>query len=191
MSWSSYDSASATLISLTIKSPSSFLLTHLYQFFGALLGCSKYGSGVFTAYQGDSSMYEVHKFMNLGPNELGYFITQVALSGASFGVTEDDLTAVGKSLNAAFGFRCAPEAEIIPGLGKQLNSMCIADECPLHPNATCDAYETDGKGTSGGGGNDTSGNDGGSDKSGSGKNFVSGILLWGSLVPAGLLMWAA
>jgi len=37
------------------------LLTHLYQYFGALLGCSQYGKGAFPAYQGFGSMYQVHK----------------------------------------------------------------------------------------------------------------------------------
>ena len=41
---------------------SSMLLTHLYEYFGILLGCSQVGiSAAFPAYGGDSSMYEVHK----------------------------------------------------------------------------------------------------------------------------------
>ena len=39
----------------------SFLLAHLYQFFGVLLGCSQYGHMGFPAYGGEASMYEVHK----------------------------------------------------------------------------------------------------------------------------------
>ena len=38
-----------------------FLLTHLYEFFGLLLGCTKVGSKDFPAYGGDPSMYNVHK----------------------------------------------------------------------------------------------------------------------------------
>ncbi|KAJ3480546.1 hypothetical protein NLG97_g8049 [Lecanicillium saksenae] len=49
------------------KSNQHFLLTHLYQFFGTLLGCSKQGMSGFDAYDGNPSMYKVHKFMNLGP----------------------------------------------------------------------------------------------------------------------------
>jgi len=37
------------------------LLTHLYQYFGVLLGCSQYGMGAFPKYMGDNSMYQVHK----------------------------------------------------------------------------------------------------------------------------------
>ena len=39
------------------------LLTHLYEFFGTLLGCSHVGMAGFDAYAGDASMYEVHKYV--------------------------------------------------------------------------------------------------------------------------------
>lgn len=40
-----------------------FLLTHLYQFIGALTGCSQYGANsMFPSYMGDPSMYSVHKY---------------------------------------------------------------------------------------------------------------------------------
>lgn len=38
-----------------------FLVTHLYEFFGLLLGCSQVGSADFPAYGGDPNMYNVHK----------------------------------------------------------------------------------------------------------------------------------
>jgi hypothetical protein len=39
----------------------STLLTHLYEYFGVLLGCSTVGSSGFPAYGGSSSQYQVHK----------------------------------------------------------------------------------------------------------------------------------
>ena len=42
-------------------SPNSTLLTHLYSYFGVLLGCTKVGTDGFPAYGGEASMYEVHK----------------------------------------------------------------------------------------------------------------------------------
>ncbi|KDN70029.1 hypothetical protein CSUB01_08476 [Colletotrichum sublineola] len=120
----------------------SLLLTHLYQFFGALLGCSKYGMAGLPRYGGFASMYEVHKFMDLDENELGYFIQQVALAGASFGVAPDDLKTVGTALNQLFGLRCSPAATAIPEQGPQLQAICIADSCPLSPNAVCASYQT-------------------------------------------------
>ncbi|KAF4780842.1 hypothetical protein HER10_EVM0003375 [Colletotrichum scovillei] len=118
-----------------------FLLTHLYQFFGALLGCSQYGMAGFPKYSGFASMYEVHKFMDLDQNELGYFITQVAMAAASFGVAQDDLKAVGMALNQLFGMRCSPPATAIPEQGPQLQAICIQDSCPISTNSTCASYQ--------------------------------------------------
>lgn len=79
--------------------------------------------------------------MNLNAHEIGYFITQVGLAAASFGVAEDDVTAVGESLGKIFGYRCAPPAVVVPSQGAHLQSICLAEECPLSPNATCAAYD--------------------------------------------------
>jgi hypothetical protein len=120
----------------------SFLLTHLYQFFGSLLGCSEQGMAGFDAYSADPSMYDVHKFMDLSKAEMDYFITQVGLSAASFGVADADVTAVGESLNKLFNVRCAPATEVIKGQGKQLQSICINEEtCPLAEDAVCSKYD--------------------------------------------------
>jgi hypothetical protein len=117
------------------------LLTHLYQYFGALLGCTLQGNEAFPAYSGDESQYQVHKFMALDISEVTYFIQQVGLSAKSFGVADDDLTIVGGALMSTFGYRCAPAATVIPVQGPQLQSICIDESCPLSPNATCDSYE--------------------------------------------------
>ncbi|KAK8107610.1 uncharacterized protein PG998_009623 [Apiospora kogelbergensis] len=121
-----------------------FLLTHLYQFFGSLLGCSQQGMPGFDAYTAAPSMYKVHKFMDLNKYEVGYFIQQVGMAAASFGVAEDDVKAVGTALNTLFGYRCAPPATAIKAQGPQLQSICIDGSCPVSPmaNGTCDAgYE--------------------------------------------------
>lgn len=70
-------------------------------------------------------MYETHKFMALDEKDVGYFITQVGLSAASFGVSEEDVAAVGMALQTTFGMRCSP-----PVLGPQsaepeLQAICI------------------------------------------------------------------
>jgi len=79
--------------------------------------------------------------MALDEYQLGYFITQVGLAAASFGVATEDVTAVGKALAALFGLRCAPPTVVIPSQGAQLQSICIVDSCPLAPNSTCSSYE--------------------------------------------------
>lgn len=118
------------------------LLTHLYEYFGALLGCSQYGSGdAFPAYGGSNSMYKVHKFMDLSAYEVGYFVQQVGLSAASFGVAKEDIMVVANALSMTFGYKCAPEAVVIPSQPAALQAICIGDACPLSANATCASYQ--------------------------------------------------
>ncbi|KAF7560417.1 hypothetical protein G7046_g3737 [Stylonectria norvegica] len=118
-----------------------FLLTHLYQFFGSLLGCSMQGMTGFDAYNGTASMYSVHKFMNLNYAETTYFIQQVGMAAASFGVATDDITAVATALAGLFDVKCAPATTAIKAQGDQLQSICIAEDCPLAPNSTCAKYD--------------------------------------------------
>ncbi|KAJ8118010.1 hypothetical protein ONZ43_g4081 [Nemania bipapillata] len=125
----------------TQSSSQYFLLTHLYQFFGSLLGCSKQGMPGFAAYGGHASMYEVHKFMALDPYEMGYFITQVGLAASSFGVADSDVQAVGSALASLFDYRCAPPTTVIQSQGAQLQSICIAEDCPLAADSVCDSYQ--------------------------------------------------
>ncbi|KAL8278756.1 hypothetical protein RQP46_008825 [Phenoliferia psychrophenolica] len=113
-----------------------FLLTHLYEYFGLLLGCTEVGMTGFPAYGGDANMYDVHKFMVLSPAQLGYFITQVALSAQSFGVAATDIAAVGKSLIGAFDNRCGAATAIGPLAAEPL-SICTDPSCPLAPMSNC------------------------------------------------------
>ena len=113
-----------------------FLMTHLYQFFGQLLGCSQ-----FPAYSGRNSMFEAHKFMNLNQNQIGYFITQVGLAAKSFGVTDADITTVATLLTNTFNKRCnAPAA--VAGAPIGLQSICNGAACPLADNPQCGLYST-------------------------------------------------
>jgi hypothetical protein len=119
------------------------LLTHLYQFFGKLLDCSAYNTSEFPAYSGHD-MASSHAFMNLDPSEFGYFVQQVGLAATSFGVTEEDVTAVATALQKLFGYKCSPAATVIPEQGMTLNSICQNEDCPLDPKATCAAYPNNG-----------------------------------------------
>lgn len=103
------------------------------------------GMAGFDAYESAASMFEVHKFMNLNHAETTYFIQQVGMAAASFGVAEADVEAVGEALTNLFNVRCGPPTEVIPGQGEQLQSICIDEEtCPLAEDATCDEYENGG-----------------------------------------------
>ncbi|KAF7944433.1 hypothetical protein EAE96_010827 [Botrytis aclada] len=123
------------------KSNQYSLVTHLYQYFGVLLSCSKQGGADFPRYMGSASQYNVHKFMYLSDAEVNYFIEQVALSAASFGVSDSDLTTIGYSLQQSFGFRCLPPTIIVPAQGRQLQSICTDTTCPLAPNNSCAFYD--------------------------------------------------
>lgn len=118
------------------------LLTHLYEYFGAVFGCSDYGMTGYPAYAGDASLYEVHKFMGLDENQVGYFNEQVGLSAASFGVSMADVTAAGMELNKIFNNRCGPNITVIPAQGPQMQSICVDPSCPIAANGSCSGYPT-------------------------------------------------
>jgi len=118
------------------------LLTHLYEYFGTLLGCTMQGSTDYPAYSGEGSMYNVHKFMDLSAAEVGWFIQNVAFSAASFGVAQADLMDVGTALGGLFGHKCAAAAVVIPTQPAALQSICIGANCTDAANATCAAYAT-------------------------------------------------
>ena len=104
----------------------SKLLTHLYSYFGVLLGCSMIGEGDYPAYSGSPSQYSVHKYMDLDAFQVGYFITQVGLAASSFGVADADVGAVGMALNSLFGYRCSPPTIVVAAQEVQLQAICEA-----------------------------------------------------------------
>ncbi|KAK9437476.1 hypothetical protein VB005_08466 [Metarhizium brunneum] len=124
------------------KTSHHFLLTHLYEFFGSLTGCSMQGMAGFDAYNGQASMAEVHKFMGLGKPEMDYFVTQVGLAAASFGVAKDDISAIADSLNSVFNVACGPPTAVVKAQGPQLQSICIDQStCPkAAKDPMCDMY---------------------------------------------------
>lgn len=125
----------------TNTSSQYFLLTHLYQYFGILLGCSmQMNNTAFPLYSGAASQFQVHRFMNLSQPEMDYFITQVGLSAASFGVAPADVMAVGMELNNTFNQRCSAPQAVITYQGSQLQAICVNPSCPLASNAVCAAY---------------------------------------------------
>jgi len=116
------------------------LATHLYQYFGYLLGCSMMGTDAFPSYQGSPSQYSVHKYMYLTHAQNTYFINQVALAAQSFGVASSDISAVGTALNGLFNVRCGPNTSVPSTASAQPQSICITNDCPLAANSSCAAY---------------------------------------------------
>ena len=78
--------------------------------------------------------------MDLDAHEVGYFIQQVGLSAQSFGVSSDDVAAVGNLLTTTFDGKCSAAATVIPAQGAQLQAICTANDCPMAANANCPAY---------------------------------------------------
>lgn len=124
----------------TMGSNQYFLVTHLYQYFGSLLGCTMQGNTAFPAYEGNPSQYDVHKYMYLTNAQNTYFIQQVALAASSFGVATSDIQAVGAALNMYFNQRCTQNVSI-PATARPLpQAICISSDCPLAANSSCAAY---------------------------------------------------
>lgn len=174
----------------TQNSNQYFLLTHLYQFFGKLLGCSKEDTTGFPGYSGINGQFEVHKFMNISKPQMDYFITQVGLAALSFGVSKDDVTIVGNALNSTFGRRCSPPVAVIVEQGEHLEAICINPNCVLATSAVCAQYQVaaTATGTTGATGGSSSAPAGGAASSSKpagtsgGEKLSRNSLVWGLLI---------
>lgn len=83
--------------------------------------------------------------MKSDPFESGFFSEQIVLAAKSLGFEEADCDFTQKALDATFGNRCSPAAPVIPAsAGPQLQAICVSENCPLDPNATCSAYPDNG-----------------------------------------------
>ena len=121
------------------------LTSHLYQFFGALIGCMASG---FPAYGGVPDMMTVHRFMDIDEAENNFFISQVGAAATALGVTNADVTTIATILDSLFNTRCPDNLTAADGVPAFLigtnPSICQADTCPLDPNSTCDDEEDQG-----------------------------------------------
>jgi hypothetical protein len=83
--------------------------------------------------------------MKSDPFESGFFNEQIVLAAKSLGFEQADCDFTQKALEATFGNRCSSAAPVIPAsAGPQLQAICVSENCPLDPNATCSAYPDDG-----------------------------------------------
>ncbi|KAH8819334.1 hypothetical protein F5884DRAFT_864901 [Xylogone sp. PMI_703] len=115
---------------------------HVYSYFGTFLGCSHIGSTELPTYDGKASMYEVHKYMDINPAEMGFFIDQAVRGLLSIGFTNSDAKFVNDTLDMTFNRRCAPATPVVPAsAGPQLQAICLTQDCILLVNATCSVYD--------------------------------------------------
>ncbi|EHK96557.1 putative enoyl-CoA hydratase, mitochondrial [Glarea lozoyensis 74030] len=116
------------------------LVTHVWQYFGVLLNCSKQGIDPdFPAYKGNPSMYEVHKYMDLDPYEQGWFVDQLTQAAASIGFSAEDTTIWFNTMTGLFSSRCSPPT-VVGGLPPALNAICTHSSCPVAEGGDCALY---------------------------------------------------
>lgn len=83
--------------------------------------------------------------MDVDKYEMGFFNKQIVDAVASLGFEQPDVDFTNTSLDTVFSNRCSPPAAVIPpDAGEQLQSICVAGNCPLDGNAACGAYPNGG-----------------------------------------------
>ncbi|KAJ3351317.1 hypothetical protein HDU91_006132, partial [Kappamyces sp. JEL0680] len=115
------------------------LLTHLYSLFAALTGCSTQTatSKILTQYQGNPSMTDVHRFMNLNKAQISFFNDMVGQAALGFGVATADAQAVGTALEGLFNIQCGKPAKLVPNLSEQPQGFCLGAGCQVSNAETC------------------------------------------------------
>jgi len=129
------------------------LFTHLYEYFGIILGCT---DASFPQYSGSASQAQVHRFMDLPAPAMHYFIHNIYDAAVSLGVAGPDLVthvgdaiSIGIALDNIFNKRCSPAQKIAPYQPAELQDVCgDKGTCAVwaFPNATCSAYNQSGFG---------------------------------------------
>jgi hypothetical protein len=83
--------------------------------------------------------------MDFDTYQMSFFISTVKSSALSLGFTNADASSLATTLNTLFNFRCSPPVAV-PGIKAppELQSVCIATNCPLDPQADCGLYPDNG-----------------------------------------------
>jgi hypothetical protein len=99
----------------------SVFLTHMVAFFGPTLGCN---ATDFPSYMSISTLYDIHRNMNFGQNEMDYFVDQLAFGFEYTSAVTEAEKADFRMFFGGFG-RCAPSN----------NQTCNDVSCTLASNA--------------------------------------------------------
>ena len=104
------------------------LMTHLYQYFGIILGCDEPS---FPKYAGNPSQAAVHRFMDLKAPEMHYFIHNIYDAALTLGVAGPDLVthvgdaiSIGVGLDNIFNKKCSPPQKVATYQPSAPQSMC-------------------------------------------------------------------
>jgi hypothetical protein len=82
-------------------------------------------------------MTDVHKFMGLRKADIGYFNDMVGQAAIGLGVSEEDATAIGKSLNGLFNIQCAKPAQLTPKEDPKPQGFCLDKNCDVGSKDEC------------------------------------------------------
>jgi hypothetical protein len=83
--------------------------------------------------------------MDFDTYQMSFFISLVKASAISLGFKIEDATILYNTLDTLFNKRCSPPTAVA-GIDAppELQSICIAENCPLDPKANCSAYPDNG-----------------------------------------------
>jgi hypothetical protein len=86
-----------------------------------------------------------YRFMDFGTYQMTFFISLVKASAISLGFRIEDATILYNRLDTLFNKRCSPPTAVAGIVAPaELQSICIAENCPLDPKANCSAYPDNG-----------------------------------------------
>ena len=97
----------------------------------------KHGTDIHIFLLGNPSMTDVHKFMGLRKADIGYFNDMVGQAAIGLGVSTDDATAIGKSLNGLFNIECAKPAQLTPKEDPKPQGFCLDKSCDVGSKDDC------------------------------------------------------
>ncbi|KAF2663139.1 hypothetical protein BT63DRAFT_380420 [Microthyrium microscopicum] len=117
------------------------LFSHFGSLFARVMQCSTIGSANFTSALQKTSLYQIHKYMALNPDELGYFIQQVGLAAQLGGLSTTEATTITTNMGNGLTYRCKAPAPLFPGGVVGPQTICTDASCPISPNADCSAYD--------------------------------------------------
>jgi hypothetical protein len=83
--------------------------------------------------------------MDFDTYQMTFFISLVKASAISLGIKEEDAQIIYNTLDTLFNKRCSPPTAVAGVKAPaELQSICIASNCPLDPKANCSAYPDNG-----------------------------------------------
>jgi len=87
-------------------------------------------------------MYEVHKFQHHDYFQTGYFNEQFELALLCYGVSPVEAKEFRDKLDGMFGEKCASPVKLASDEPKELQAICLDDNCFQARDSFCSAYNS-------------------------------------------------